>query len=463
MQHEASSSLRSKVLQLVSFSPLGGSRMAEKPSSSSSNSGSRFVIEEDDDDDDDGVFNVGNDEVPMPIAGGTGEEDRDGSEEQSAALKSCKRIVKTFSAYVPLIYVFLSGIGFSIQSLFVKLLRTETGFSGSFEFIFMRGFIQLIIASLFVHFETLPYQKPRLFGNTKKVTILMVTRSIVGYGGIAFSFLAVERMPIGDSTVLVMLSPLFASAGAAIFLGESWRIQEFSAMVVSLVGATLVARPAFVFGGVSADALGVTYALLGSFTAGMAYVLVRVLGTTALMPWSNVCVVQALGQILLSVPSSFLWNQSFKFDLSTKQFCLIFFGGSLGAWSQILMTIGMQREKSASATGMRMSDVVFGFVWQILFTSDEVTKMSVVGAVLVSLSVLMIVLFKQVDPAKPPPMTTGVRPTRVVSLSTINPMIMDNVMTEPEVSLSSSDVDDIEQNSGSNEYKSVSQAELINL
>lgn len=106
---------------------------------------------------------------------------------------------------------------------------------------------------------------------------------------------------------------------------------------------------------------------------------------------------------------------------------------------------------------MRMSDVVFGFIWQTLFTSDEVTKMSVAGAILVSLSVLMIVFFKQVDPAKPTPIVAGVKPTRVVSLSTINPMITDSV-ADPEVSMS--DVIDIEQqHDGSNEYKSVSQAD----
>jgi hypothetical protein len=59
------------------------------------------------------------------------------------------------------------------------------------------------------------------------------------------------------------------------------------------------------------------------------------------------------------------------------------------------MTIGMQREKSAAATAMRMSDLLFGFIWQALFTADEVSRMSVAGALLVSSSILIIVLFKQ--------------------------------------------------------------------
>jgi hypothetical protein len=72
---------------------------------------------------------------------------------------------------------------------------------------------------------------------------------------------------------------------------------------------------------------------------------------------------------------------------------------TIGGPSQILMTIGMQREKSATATAMRMSDVLFGFIWQALFTSDTVSALSLLGAGLVSLSIVLVVLFKPKDPA----------------------------------------------------------------
>ena len=58
----------------------------------------------------------------------------------------------------------------------------------------------------------------------------------------------------------------------------------------------------------------------------------------------------------------------------------------------------MQREKSAAATAMRMSDVVFGFVWQSLFTQDPVSILSVTGAVLVASSILIVIVFKQKSP-----------------------------------------------------------------
>ncbi len=63
------------------------------------------------------------------------------------------------------------------------------------------------------------------------------------------------------------------------------------------------------------------------------------------------------------------------------------------------MTLGMQREKSATARAMRMSDVVFGFIWQVLFTPDPISYLSVLGAILVTGSIMVVVIFK---PSNPP-------------------------------------------------------------
>lgn len=98
--------------------------------------------------------------------------------------------------------------------------------------------------------------------------------------------------------------------------------------------------------------------------------------------------------MLLALPSASLFGQQLSLRFSTAQMLMIFGGGFVGAVSQILMTIGMQREKSATATAMRMSDVVFGFIWQNLFTRDAVSLLSLVGAMLVASSILIIVVFK---------------------------------------------------------------------
>ena len=307
---------------------------------------------------------------------------------------------------LPLIYVFMSGIGFSIQTLIVKLLF-ERGYRGSFECVFTRGVLQLLLSSLFIYFdpERRANKGPPLFGSSSFVKWMLFFRSVVGYAGITFSFLSVEYIPIGDSTTLTMLSPVFASIGSFFALGEPWRLPEFAAAVLSLTGAALIAKPSFFFGVVGSEtstpagALGVFFGLVSAVGAGAAYVFIRILGTTAKMPWANVCFAQSLSQIFLTIPCLYFFGQSRWFDVPWFDYCLIGASGVVGAFSQVAMTVGMQREKSASATGMRMSDVVFGFIWQAAFTSDAISWLSVLGAVLVSSGVLTIVIFKQVDSA----------------------------------------------------------------
>ena len=303
--------------------------------------------------------------------------------------------------YWPLFLVGLSGLGFSIQTLFIKILADELAFPGSFQIIFCRGCTQCILAAGFMYFER--ENKQPVFGRTRETQILLMMRSLFGYGGIAFAFLAVEHLPIGDATVLVMLSPLFASIVSYFVLGEPWRLGEMVSTLVSLVGVAAVSRPAYLFGAdASADSMGVVYALLASVTAGFAYTSVRMLGTTHAMPWSNVCFAQSLGQIFLSPPSLLLSGQQFSIFLPPRVFFLVFTAGLIGAFSQIVMTIGMQREKSALATGMRMTDVVFGFIWQALFTNEAVSTLSLGGAFLVVLSVFILVGAKAYYPAPAP-------------------------------------------------------------
>lgn len=309
---------------------------------------------------------------------------------------------------IPLIYVFLSGIGFSLQTLIIRVL-VERGFRGSFYCVFCRGLVQIVIVSFFIYFDEdrIKGVGPNLFGNSYRVKWILFLRSFTGYGSIACAFLAAEYMSIGDSTVLVMMSPLIAALLGYWILGEPWRLPEFIGTVLSVIGAVFVVKPPFLFGNLVTRAsglddvnggkfyTGVFFALTSAVCAAFAFIFIRILGTTAKMPWANICFAQAIGQLTLSPPSLFLYGERFEYKLPLVDYILIFSGGFIGAWSQIAMTLGMQREKSATATAMRMSDVLFGFIWQLAFTSDHASVFSVVGAMLVTCSILIIVILKE--------------------------------------------------------------------
>ena len=263
----------------------------------------------------------------------------------------------------------------------------------------------MLIASYFINksHRDANDEPVKLFGDSMRLRILLFTRSLVGFGGISFAFLAVEKLPIGDSTTLVMLSPVFSAILATCVLSEPWLLPEFIATVVSLVGAAFVAKPSFIFGSSfeSLDPVGVVYGLSAALSAAGAYVCVRMLGTSHKMPWANVCLAQALGQMVFSLPFAPIFGQKLTLNLSGKQLLILMIQAPLGAMSQVAMTIGMQKEKSATATAMRSSDIVFAFLWQILFTRDGgPDSLSIFGSFLIVGSILIIIIYKRSQLAK---------------------------------------------------------------
>ncbi len=59
----------------------------------------------------------------------------------------------------------------------------------------------------------------------------------------AFSFTAVSFIPIATLTALSLTAPLFATAGAALFLGETVRARRWSATMAGFLGALIILRP----------------------------------------------------------------------------------------------------------------------------------------------------------------------------------------------------------------------------
>ena len=61
------------------------------------------------------------------------------------------------------------------------------------------------------------------------------------------------------------------------------------------------------------------------------------------------------------------------------------------------VTAERAREKSANATVVRMSEVLFGFLWQVAVTNEQINVLSVIGSILIASGVMIIVIFKQPD------------------------------------------------------------------
>lgn len=316
---------------------------------------------------------------------------------------------RSLSDRLPLLYVFVAGIGFSVQGLVIKLIA-EMGVEMSMTVILARGIVQMLLSAAFIYDDEdrKAGKGPSLFGDSHWVTSILIGRSLLGYVGMMGHFRAVEFIPIGDCTVLVMMCPIISALAGFVLLGEPWRLPEFIATLLALTGGVLVAKPSFLFGndeGMSSaeDAeyfWGVLYSLMSAVTGGLSFVFIRILGTSAKMPWANICFAQSIAQVLFSIPCMHLFGQRMEMPTGPA-LGLILFAAVIGSISQIIMTVGMQREKSASATAMLTSEVIAGYLLQVAFTLDPVNRTSLLGAALVSVGIVVIVMAKQPEPSLP--------------------------------------------------------------
>tara|TARA_A100001011_G_scaffold372540_1_gene431066 strand:+ start:393 stop:1193 length:801 start_codon:yes stop_codon:yes gene_type:complete len=75
---------------------------------------------------------------------------------------------------------------------------------------------------------------------------LHAVRAIFTCGAMVSSFYAWSMIPLADVTALSFLAPIFATVGAALFLGETVRGRRWAATFTGFIGAMVILRPGFI-------------------------------------------------------------------------------------------------------------------------------------------------------------------------------------------------------------------------
>jgi len=86
------------------------------------------------------------------------------------------------------------------------------------------------------------------FGTNKIMSKVVLMRGIFGGLSFMFKFHALSTLPLGDATALMAVYPVITIFLAHIFLGEVIRPLHIVAAISSILGATLISQPRFLFG-----------------------------------------------------------------------------------------------------------------------------------------------------------------------------------------------------------------------
>lgn len=265
-------------------------------------------------------------------------------------------------------YMAAAAFFFSIMSLLVKVAGERIPVQ---EVVLARAAVGAVLS-----WATLRRRGVPVMGNRRGLLLL---RGLLGYAALSCFFYALTRLPLADATVIQYTNPVFTALLAALLLGESIRRRDIGLALVSLTGVVLMARPAFLFGGLQQrlDPVAVAVALAGAVFSAAAYVTVRRLGRTedpvVVVFWF--AAIATLGAIPFTAADAVL--------PSPGEWVLLLAIGVVTQIAQVFMTRGLREERAGRAMAVAYMQIVFAAVWGLLLFGEVPDGWGLAGAALI--------------------------------------------------------------------------------
>ncbi|XP_076345482.1 solute carrier family 35 member G1-like [Tachypleus tridentatus] len=296
--------------------------------------------------------------------------------------KKCFECGDKISLYKGLTYAFISCIFFSLCAVIVRYLQLV--YPG--ELACLR-FLGIFIFSL----PLVINNHQNFFGNSKE-RFFLVVRGILGSTSLFLRFIAFHYLPIAEASVIVFSVPVFVSIFARIFLKEPCGLFQVITVLLTMTGVLLITKLPIIRQYSSVDIppsirlYGVGAALISTVFASGVYIVLRKMKkihhSVILFNFGWVGVI--VTALSTAVFGNFSWPP-----------CGIgqFLGVALGLFSflgQIFFTKALQIEQAGFVSIVRAAaDIIFAFLWQVLFFKEIPDVWSISGAIIVSICVLI--------------------------------------------------------------------------
>jgi drug/metabolite transporter (DMT)-like permease len=164
-----------------------------------------------------------------------------------------------------------------------------------FEITFFRCFFGLLVLVPWLMRVGLGALRTRKIG-------FFTLRGLVSLVSMLTWFYGITLVPLATATALNFTGPLFATAGAALILGETVRLRRWMAVIVGFLGVLIIIRP-----GASALDANLLIILVSAATAGMGVVTVKFLSRSE-NATSIVTYMVLYSAPLALIPALFVWR-----------------------------------------------------------------------------------------------------------------------------------------------------------
>ena len=307
-----------------------------------------------------------------------------------------------------LILMLLSAIFFSTMGCFLKLTAGD-GYPST-ELVFIRGIFQGVFVVIFMIIEHSDYDgenpQPLIktpLGRSKREIPTVIFRGVMGGLNFIFKFYSIISLPLGDAITLFSLHPIITVFLAQFYLGENLRYSHIFAAFSTVVGATLMAGPSFLFNAQEADdnernKLGYLAAFLGSICAASCLVLIRKAGKlgvyTSQLIFSFAFLGSGLALLLgltVGIPLEGMW----VLPKTKRSIWLMLAMCSVGGLGQLSLNYAGRISPAGLGSICRGTDILWGYVFEGIVFGQIPSLSTSIGVVFIIIA-LGTVAYEQV-------------------------------------------------------------------
>ncbi|XP_012251404.1 solute carrier family 35 member G1-like [Athalia rosae] len=285
---------------------------------------------------------------------------------------------------------FLSGTFFTISSALVKAIKSVD----PMILLSIRAILQ--IATMVI---VACYNSKNLLG-PKGQRILVQFQGLIGGLTLSLLYYSFRKLPLGDATTIIFSSPVIVIALSFIFLKEPCGLLRIVVIGALLLGVTLVAKPPFIFQmhrSVPYDFMGYVYAILATLFTAMNIVVMR---KCLDVHYSVIVFVLSVWTLLTAVFFFYVAseNHKLKYDLPHDwwewgQITAVALSGLSG---QVLVAKALKIEGAGKVSVTRSLDIILAYIVQVYFFGEIPTSTSIIGALLVLVSVICMGFEKEI-------------------------------------------------------------------
>ena len=253
----------------------------------------------------------------------------------------------------------------TIMSVQAKLIGIEYN---AVQITFARAIVVLILLMPFI------YKLGGLnFLKTKK-PFLHFFRGLAGLIGNVMFFLAFQRLPVADVTVISQAVPIFSCILAIIFLGETIGWRRWTAITIGFLGVIIAINPSVNI------AVASLYALGGTLMWSTTIIFLRLLGSTE-HPVKTVFYFMLVSVLITSIFQPFLWKEP-SFEV-----ILLIIGIGIAAFlTQLLVTYALQKAPASIVSPFNYTGIVWAIIFDYIIWNAHPMFATIFGGIIITIS-----------------------------------------------------------------------------